>query len=202
MLYILASWTGFRKGEIGSLTLRSLRLDDDPPTATVAACYSKRRREDTQVLHPELVRQLRAWLAGKKVKPDKPLFLISGRVPGGVERKTHKMIRLDLKAARQKWLEESETSDECLERIRSDFLRYCNHDGLFADFHSTRHLFISSLSRAGVGVKLAQVLARHSDVRLMLGTYTHVELRDQTKAIAALPGPPTVGILQATGAGA
>lgn len=52
-MHILASWTGFRKGEIGSLTLRSLRLDADPPTATVAACYSKRRREDTQVLHPE-----------------------------------------------------------------------------------------------------------------------------------------------------
>ena len=65
MLYILAAWTGFRKGEIGSLTLRSLKLDDDPPTATVAACYSKHRREDTQVLHPELVRQLREWLATK-----------------------------------------------------------------------------------------------------------------------------------------
>ena len=39
MMYVLAAWTGFRKGEIGSLTLRSLRLDDDPPTATVAACY-------------------------------------------------------------------------------------------------------------------------------------------------------------------
>ena len=66
MLYVLAAWTGFRKGEIGSLTLRSLRLDDEPPTATVAACYSKHRREDTQVLHPELVRQLREWLATKE----------------------------------------------------------------------------------------------------------------------------------------
>ena len=64
MMYVLAAWTGFRKGEIGSLTIRSLRLDDDPPTATVAACYSKRRRQDTQVLHPELVRQLREWLRG------------------------------------------------------------------------------------------------------------------------------------------
>ncbi|MGQ9919137.1 MAG: hypothetical protein ACUVS7_17155, partial [Bryobacteraceae bacterium] len=60
MLYIVAAWTGFRKAEIGSLTLRSLRLDDAPPTATVAACYSKHRRQDTQILHPELVRQLKA----------------------------------------------------------------------------------------------------------------------------------------------
>ena len=40
MMYTLASWTGFRKGEIGSLTLRSLDLDGDPDNqarASVAA---------------------------------------------------------------------------------------------------------------------------------------------------------------------
>jgi integrase len=63
MLYVLAAWTGFRKGELGSLTLRSLNLDGNPPTVSVAACYSKHRRAGTQVLHPELVRQLREWLA-------------------------------------------------------------------------------------------------------------------------------------------
>ena len=41
--------------------------------------------------------------------------------------------------------------------------------------------------RQGVSVKLAQTLARHSDVRLTLGTYTHVELQDQTAAIGMLP---------------
>ena len=200
MMYILASWTGFRKGEIGSLTLRSLRLDDDPPTATVAACYSKRRREDTQVLHPELSRQLREWIATKNIKPDKPMFPISGRVPGGFERKTSKMIQHDLKAARAKWWEESKDSDECWKRIQSDFLRYCNHNGLYADFHSQRHRFITSLDRAGISVKMAQTLARHCDVRLTLGVYTHVELQDQTTAIGTLPGPPGSTVLQTLGA--
>jgi integrase/recombinase XerD len=78
MLYVLAAWTGFRRGEIGSLTLRSLRLDDDPSTATVAACFSKHRREDIQVLHPELVRQLKEWLSTKiYLKQTAPLFPIS-----------------------------------------------------------------------------------------------------------------------------
>ena len=190
MMYILASWTGFRKGEIGSLTLRSFRLDDDPPTATVEANYSKRRRRDSQVLHPELVKQLRDWIAVKRVKGDQPLFPVSGRVPGGVERKTSKMIASDLTAARQKWLEESEDSDECWRRIQSDFLRYRDHRGLYADYHGLRHRFCSTLARAGITPKVAQVLARHSDVRLTLGIYTHVELQDQTNAIAALPGPP------------
>ena len=56
---------------------------DDPPTATVAACYSKRKRQDTQILHPEVVRRLKEWLASKPDPgPDDLLFPVSGRVPG------------------------------------------------------------------------------------------------------------------------
>src|SRR5262249_47197773 len=47
MMYMLAGWTGFRKGEIGSLTKLSFRLDESPATVTVDACYSKRRRQDS-----------------------------------------------------------------------------------------------------------------------------------------------------------
>jgi hypothetical protein len=46
-------------------------------------------------------------------------------------------------------------------RMQSTFLRHCDHGGLFADFHSVRHLFIASIERAGIRPKMAQVLARH-----------------------------------------
>ena len=49
---------------------------------------------------------------------------------------------------------------------------------------------MTSLARAGVSPKMAQTLARHSDVRLKLGLYTHVTLDDQTAAIELLPSPP------------
>ena len=55
---------------------------------------------------------------------------------------------------------------------------------------ANRHLFITSLERAGLSPKMAQTLARHSDVRLTLNIYTHVGLHDQTAAIASLPPPP------------
>jgi integrase/recombinase XerD len=194
VMYVLAGWTGFRKGEIGSLTLRSLRLDNNPPTATVAACYSKRRRQDTQILHREVVQILKDWLGSKPdLGPDDLLFPVSGKVPGGTERKTHKMMRLDLERARTKWLEEAGDDDERHRREQSDFLSYCNGDGLFADFHSNRHLFITSLEQVGLSPKMAQTLARHSDVRLTLGTYTHIEIHDQTAAIESLPAPPGRG---------
>lgn len=199
MMYVLAAWTGFRKGEIGSLTKNSLRLDDDPPTATVDACYSKRRREDAQVLHPDLVARLRVWLDTKKqnLGPSGLLFPISARVPGGYERKTHKMMERDLSVARAKWIKEAKTDKEKEARAKTDFLAYRSHDGRFADFHSNRHLFITNLERAGLSPKMAQTLARHSDIRLTLGVYTHVGISDQTAAIEALPAPPQVAIQDA-----
>ena len=102
------------------------------------------------------------------------------------------MMQLDLKAAREAWLEESKTPEERKAREESDFLEYQDDSGLFADFHSNRHLFITSLERAGLSPKMAQTLARHSDVRLTLGVYTHVGLHDQTVAIASLL-PPLAG---------
>jgi integrase/recombinase XerD len=194
MLYVLAAWTGFRKGELGSLTLRSFHLDDEPATATVAACYSKRRRQDSQVLHPAVAWQLKEWLATKpNLQPEDLLFPVSGRVPGGTERKTNKMMRLDLRAASAKWINESQGQpDEMARREKSEFLSYKSADGLFADFHSNRHMFITSLEQAGLSPKMAQTLARHSDVRLTLGVYTHIGLHDQTSAIESLPAPPSL----------
>lgn len=191
MMYILAAWTGFRKGEIGSLTRSSFNLQSDPPTATVQACYSKRKREDTQILHPILAELIRQLLAGKpELGPSDVLFPVSGRAPGSKERKTHKMMQRDLQAAREKWIREATNPEDAAAREESDFLAYCSESGLFADFHSTRHLFITSLERARVSPKMAQTLARHSDVRLTLGVYTHVGLHDQTAAIQSLPVPP------------
>ena len=119
---------------------------------------------------------------------------MSGRVPGGKERKTHKMMKLDLEAARTKWIADGESPEERERRAKTDFLCYESEDGLFADFHSNRHLFITSLERAGRSPKMAQTLARHSDVRLTLGVYTHVGLHDQSAAIQSLPAPPSVGV--------
>lgn len=199
MMYILAAWTGFRKGEIGSLKRASLSLVSDPPTATVAACFSKRRREDSQVLHPEVVRSLKEWLATKPdLEPDAPLFPISGKVTGGTERKTHKMMQRDLETARQGWIEEASTKLERLARNESDFLIYRDNSGRFADFHSNRHLFITSLETAKLSPKMAQTLARHSDIRLTLGVYTHLDLQDQTAAIRSLPDPPGTISLQSS----
>lgn len=77
VLYYIAAWTGFRKRELGSLTMRHLALDAPVPYVTVPASYSKRKRNDTQFLHPGLVTILREWPAKKKPQPDEHLFPVS-----------------------------------------------------------------------------------------------------------------------------
>jgi len=193
IMYILSAWTGYRRSELGSLTKRSLRLDDDPPTITVAAAYSKRKRQDTQVLHRVVVERLREWLEDKRaLAADALLFPVSAKIPGGVDRRTSKMMRADLKAARKKWIAAAKTPEEKAEREQSDFHKYQNDLGLFADFHSNRHTFITNLEHVGVTPGKAQSLARHCDIRLTMGVYTHIGLNDQKTAIELLPPPPVL----------
>src|SRR6185312_9230043 len=71
-LYRLALGTGFRANELRSLTPEAFHLDADTPTVTVAAAYSKRRRDDVQPIRPDLAEALRPWLASKP--PGRPVF--------------------------------------------------------------------------------------------------------------------------------
>ena len=58
------------------------------------------------------------------------------------------------------------------------------------DFWNRSRPIITSLERAGLSPKMAQSLARHSDIRLTLGIYTHIGMDDKTVAIQSHPSPP------------
>jgi len=88
--YRLASGTGLRVSELKSLTPESFDLNSNPATVTVAAAYSKRRRQDCQPLSSGLVAMVRGWLASKA--PGEPVL----RLPG---RRSAEMLRVDLAAA-------------------------------------------------------------------------------------------------------
>jgi len=186
MMYILAAWTGYRRGEIGSLKLSSLDLESDTPTVTVDASFSKRRRKDTQVLHPDVSERLKKWLEIRKPIHKTLLFPVS-KVTCGFDRRTSIMMKRDLAIARQKWIAEAADEAERIKRTKSDFLTYKNDDGLFADFHANRHTFITNLGRAGLSAKVVQTLARHSDIRLTMNVYSHTDLAEQKEAVGRLP---------------
>lgn len=189
MLYILAGWTGYRRGELASLTLRSFDLDGPTPAVSVPAGYTKNKRAAVIPLHPVVIQRLRAWLETKEdMPPDAPLFVL--KTYGGHWKRTADMMRDDLAVARAAWLKEASTPEERSKREASDLLCYQDEDGLFADFHANRHTFITNLGRVGVPLATAQRLARHSDPRLTSNIYTHLEVYDQATAIRSLPAPP------------
>jgi integrase len=72
ILYATALGTGFRAGELRSLTPESFDVDCNPPTVTCMASYTKNGREAVQPIRPELAELLRPWLLGKA--PGERLF--------------------------------------------------------------------------------------------------------------------------------
>ena len=57
-----------------------------------------------------------------------------------------------------------------------------------ADFHATRHTYISGIVAGGASVKTAQELARHSTPTLTIGRYAHTRLLDLRGTLDGLPG--------------
>jgi len=70
MLYLVAAYTGWRAGELASLTPGS--FDPGGESVTTEAGYSKHRRKDELPLHPDVSRQVQAWIGDKA--QDAPLW--------------------------------------------------------------------------------------------------------------------------------
>jgi len=157
-LYRAALGTGFRANEMRHLTPVDFALDDAPPTITVRACYSKRRREDVQPIAPGLAAMLRDYLADKD--PDEPVFVMPDRT------NVARMLRGDLEGAG---------------------IPHEDDSGRVLDFHALRHTYISLMARAGVPPKVLMDLARHSDINLTMAFYSHTLVSDRAEALSALP---------------
>ena len=139
--------------------MQNCRLYEEPPVLIVKAGYSKHRREDVQPITRELARALAEYTKGSE--PDEPVFC---NMP--VRDRIAKMLKKDLKAAG---------------------IPYVDAAGLFADFQAMRHTYITNLAKGGATPKEAMDLARHSDINLTMGRYSHTLVTDRAEALKALP---------------
>jgi hypothetical protein len=60
-------------------------------------------------------------------------------------------------------------------------------DGLFFDFHAQRHQTGTLLAASGTHPKVAQSIMRHSDVKITMSTYSHLQDSDKAEAVSKLP---------------
>ena len=170
MLYRLTMETGFRWRELRSLTRASFDLDADPPTVTVAAGYTKGKRETVQPIRREAARILKAYFAEQPALPHAKAFpdMPSGRV-GWL------LIKADLAKA---------TADGEADGLEP--IPYEDAAGRKADFHALRHSFLTHLERAGVSPRDLQLLGRHRDFRTT-ERYLHMRKVERAASLEGLP---------------
>lgn len=162
LLYATLIYTGLRKSELASITFAQVFLDHEIPHFVLAAKDEKSRRGATLPLHPELVAELRKWVELKmrdeNYSPKDKLF----RVPDALS----KILNRDLQFA-------GIEKRDALNRV--------------VDVHALRHTHGTLLAQRGVSPTVAKNAMRHSDIRLTMNVYTHLELNDIAEGVNRLP---------------
>ncbi|MBN1846108.1 MAG: site-specific integrase [Sedimentisphaerales bacterium] len=165
LVYKFMMFTGLRRGEAASLTVGALFLDETAPYIRVEGKHAKSGRAATLPLRADLADDLRRHIERSakaddgRVPLDAPLFEIDWR-------NLLRTFNLDLAAAG---------------------IPKRDAQGRTVDVHCLRHTFATLLARNGVSPGIAQKLMRHSDIRLTMNTYTHLDLADTASAVASLP---------------
>ncbi len=157
LLYIMAALTGIRHGEFKKLHWGDINLKSEKPSVMVRAAVGKNRKLACLPLHPVLLKELLGARPAKVSSGD----LVFGRsVPRS------ELFRKHLQAAGI---------------VKTD------SQGKVVDFHSFRHTFCTNLHLAGVPLREAMELMRHSDARLTMTIYADSSLFALRPAVEKLP---------------
>src|SRR5262249_7165945 len=163
LIYKTLVLTGLRKGELASLTVAHLRLDDAVPYLSLDAADEKNREGNDLPLREDLAADLRGWLADKlgaledearpagdpspaRLPPDTPLCDVPSRLV--------KILDRDLVAAGI--ARRVKVGDKWVIDKRDD-------RGRTLDVHALRHTFGTLLSKGGIAPRTAQAARRHRD---------------------------------------
>jgi site-specific recombinase XerC len=158
LAYMLPLHAGLRRNEAKCLRWCDLVFGENGGLLSLPAAVSKNRKEQPLPLHKELA----TALLQNKPKDAKIGDLVLGN---GVPKM--KEFRQDLEKAGILFL------DELGQRM---------------DYHALRTTFITRLSRLKVHPRLAMELARHSEMRLTMKTYTDVGQLPLQELVDGLPG--------------
>ena len=166
LVYRTLVLTGLRRGELASLTVGAIALDETSPYAILAAGDEKNRKGSEIPLRADLVAELREWIADKRKAfsgssdefSQQPLF----SVPASLL----KVLNRDLAAAG---------------------IPKTDSRGRTVDVHAMRMTLATMLNKSGVAPRTAQEIMRHSDIRLTMENYTDARLLNVSGALDSLP---------------
>jgi len=162
IVYELAIQTGLRSGEVRTLKRSSFDLDSAHPHVIVRSGSTKDGNRARQYITIDLAAKIKSHPPASAAV----MFLLPTKY------EMAEMVRDDLAAARQIWLERNgnlaKSDQEC------DFLMAENHCGETLDFHALRHTCGAWLAIQGVHPKTIQTVMRHKSITLTMDTYGHL----------------------------
>jgi integrase len=185
--------TGLRKGELASMTVERLHLDEAVPYLALDPGAEKNREGNYLALRDDLAADLRDWLTDKLHRLQAEALTSGAPIPArlpsdalvfDVPHKLCKILNRDLRLAG---------------------IAKRDERGRSLDVHALRHTFGTLLSKGGVAPRTAQAAMRHSKIDLTMNVYTDPVLLDVRGALDALPllpleeGTPEDVADQATG---
>ena len=185
MAYQTMSYTGLRFGECRSLTIGACHLESDTPYLELEAQNEKARRgaqlpvpaffmEDMKrYLHDLRKRLIGDCSAFPGAFNDKPLFDLPAKMT--------KAFNADLVHAG--------LAVEVRDKNGHKHIDKKNDRGESVDIHCLRHSFVTHLAQSGVSMVTVAKAARHSDPKLTLKVYAHVNLAELGEAVSAMPQP-------------
>lgn len=166
LFYLLAVATGLRRKELASLTVGQVHLSAVPtPYLSLNAADTKNARAANVPLRPDVVSQLRTYLAGREQSLEAKLF---ERPP------TIRVFDADIRAAG---------------------IAKRDPRGRVVDIHALRYTFGTHLSAAGVHPRTAMAAMRHSRIELTMNYYTDPVLLDVAGAVNSLPAFDKPGLV-------
>ncbi len=163
LIYAFLLYTGLRKKELASITIKQLFLDEKIPFLLLKARDAKTKKSDSEVpICNALLKPLRDWLDFRAsegtLKPAAKLF----NVPKALD----KILNRDIEYA---GIEKKDRRDRVI------------------DVHAIRHTHATLLKEFGVDAHVAKESMRHSNIALTMNVYTHSELPAVAKGVNKLP---------------
>ena len=178
LVYKTLALTGLRKGELASLTVGQLELDEAVPYVVLAAADAKAGRGAEIALRADLADDIRSNLADRLATLQQQALARSESIPSSLP------------------------VDQPLFRIPADMIRVLDRDldtagipkqddrGRTVDIHAMRHTFATHMNKNGVAPRTVQHAMRHSTIDLTMSTYTDPRLLDIAGALDKLPALP------------
>src|ERR1700722_13859545 len=150
LIYKTLVLAGLRKGELASLTVAHLRLDDTVPFLTLDAVDEKNREGNDIALRNDLASDLRDWLAGKLCRLQEQARQVGGPIPARLPPDT---VLFDVPDKLCKILDRDLVLAGIARRVKvGDKWRIEKRDdrGRTIDVHALRHTFGTLMSKGGI----------------------------------------------------